>query len=264
MATRFLLEDYIQTATLTANPFAYAGLPITNLRELSKSLVSRIPNSGTGVIEISAILAISKDINCIVIAGHNLTTNTVIQLNFYSDTSKTIQIHTETISPSIELVTPHDTSMLVLPIWLQLINNVNAISITFSNINTPYLQIYRIMVGKYIESTIGASKNSVWSYKDPSEQYRTESGTLKTDYKKPYKVMSFDLGTINEGERSILSRSLAKVGKQKAFYISVFKSGCSGNYKEIDYSGIVKLTKIPTYTEFAHNYYSSKIEVEEI
>ena len=47
------------------------------------------------------------------------------------------------------------------------------------------------------------------------------------------------------------------------FFISLFPNSCNKT-RELDYSGIVKLTKIPKYTEYAQNYYSAKYIVEEI
>jgi hypothetical protein len=268
MATRFLLNNYIDTSNLNSIPSAYPNLPIENVKYLSKSLVCRVFVAQNNSVEISGVLADIKDINCIVFAGHNFEANTEVEITYYSDRPQTSII--TTLNPLIYLVPSAfavtDNKMSCFPIWLDyMVNGVQSFKIKITNVSTTsdYLQIYRLFMGEYIESTIGAFINNNWYYKDTSNQYRTEAGTLKTDYIKPHKVIEFDLGIINESERSKLSRNIARVGMQKEFYISIFKNSCQ-NSKELDYSGVVKLTKIPSYTEFANRFYNSKLIVEEV
>ena len=118
-------------------------------------------------------------------------------------------------------------------------------------------------MGEAIDMSIGVSfgHNLYWS--ENSNQYRTEAGTLRTDIYIPNKIIEFSLGTIYERERSNIQRTLSSIGKRKEFFISLFPQDCIPS-RELDYSGIVKMTKVPKYPEFAPNLYSAKYIVEEI
>lgn len=120
-------------------------------------------------------------------------------------------------------------------------------------------------MGKYISTKLNISKNHSISWKENTQQYRTDSGTLRSDIFSPRKVIEFSLDTMDESDRSLIQEDLYTVGMQKEFYIDLFPLA-SGNslYKKIDYRGIVKLTRVPKYTEFSNNFYKSTYIVEEV
>ena len=68
---------------------------------------------------------------------------------------------------------------------------------------------------------------------------------------------------MTETDRTTIQNALRKVGLRKDFFISLFPEDVD-NEKIVDYSGIVKLTKVPRYTEYAPKYYKSKYIMEEV
>ena len=273
MATRFLTNNVIDNATLFAYPSEYSGLPVSNVKKLSKSLVARLQSTPpSSFSEVQGTLAgQANTINCFIICGHNFKSSTILNIKLYSDYSYTsgslLWSSGPFTVPSIRATDTYNVNINI-PIWLpESIENVAAFSFTMQDDTLNYFQIYRLFAGEYFDSSIGASLNNTWYYNDNSKQYRTDFGSLRTDIVTPSKLIDFDLGTINDLERSSLARSLASVGMYKEFFISVFKNSCDETIKplkELDYSGVVKLISVPKYTEFANKYYNTKIVVEEV
>lgn len=271
MATRFLLNNYVDTAALLDEPPMYAGLPVDNVKKLSKSLVARSISSTVQVIK-GNLSNPYVDVNGFVIAGHNFTAGVTYRLELFNDRnyipgpSRIYDSGTITVTSDTAASTNRNI-ISSLPIWIPTTkSNIAAFRLTI-NIPTgnglPAVQIYRLFLGNYIEATVGASIGHSWSLGENTEQYRTESGTLRSNIMPQHKIIDFALDTITNSERSALSRALASVGLRKEFFISVF---ASDTYCEqsVDYSGVVKLTKVPKYIEFANNTYSSKFTVEEV
>lgn len=139
---------------------------------------------------------------------------------------------------------------------------VQVIKITIYN-TTQETEIGRVIIGAYVEPTYNLSYGHAISWEEPTKQYRTDAGTLRSDIGVPIRKLKFDLGTINAVDRTTISQVMRTVGKRRDFYLSLFPEDTDEDKKE-EYSGIVKLTKIPSISEFAPLYYKSKYEMEEV
>jgi len=129
--------------------------------------------------------------------------------------------------------------------------------------STSYFEIGRLFIGKYIQPTYNIGYGHSLSWEETTKQYRTESGSLRSDISVPYRKFDFNLGTITEDDRILLQHEFRNVGLRKDLFVSLFPEDSSQD-KKIDYSGIVKMTRIPRFTEFAQNYYKAKYTMEEV
>jgi len=129
--------------------------------------------------------------------------------------------------------------------------------------NTSYFEIGRIIIGKYIQPTYNIGYGHSLTWEENTKQYRTEAGSLRSDISIPFRKFEFNLGTITETDRVLLQHELRNVGLRKDIFISLFPEDDSLD-KKTDYSGIVKMTKVPRFTEFAQNYYKAKYIMEEV
>ena len=146
-----------------------------------------------------------------------------------------------------------------------LINNVKGFRIilkkgTATAIN--YFELGRLMIGNFIEPTYNISYGHGLSWTEKTKQYRTELGSLRSDRGIPYRKFEFNLNTISEADRVVLQVELANVGLRSDIFLSFFP--CNDADKGEHYSGIVKMTKIPKFTEFQSNWYRSKYVMEEV
>lgn len=126
-----------------------------------------------------------------------------------------------------------------------------------------YFEIGRVYLGEYIEPSYNISLNHAISWPENTSQYRANSGTLRSDIVTSNRAFEFDLKTIPEVDKEPLHKKLITKGLREDFYISMFPEDTSED-KIIDYSGLVKFTQVPKYTEFISGYYKSKYIMEEI
>jgi len=129
--------------------------------------------------------------------------------------------------------------------------------------NISYFEVGRLIVGKYIQPTYNIGYGHSLTWEETTKQYRTDSGSLRSDVSIPYRKFEFSLGTITETDRITLQHELRNAGLRRDMFVSLFPEDVSNDKKE-DYSGIVKMTKVPKFTEFAQNYYKSKYIMEEV
>lgn len=268
---KFLLDNAIDTATMAPIPTnaIRATLPLSNLRESSRSLVTRsIQVYASNSLTITGVLTGETSANAFVIGNHNFKENTTYRLELYSDATYTTLVYSSSdlIVSAEYAAMPTDTFKYNIPIWFDTVYGVQSFSLTLTNPATNYMdyfQIGRLFLGNALSTSIGASFGHNLYWNENTSQYRTEAGTLRSDIVTPNKVIEFSLNTIYEEERSTLQRALAITGKRKDFFISLFSTSCDPNI-QIDYSGIVKMTKVPKYAEFASNFYGASYTVEEI
>jgi len=126
-----------------------------------------------------------------------------------------------------------------------------------------YFEIGRLFIGKYIQPTYNIGYGHSLTWQESTKQYRTDAGSLRSDISIPFRKFEFNLGTITESDRVLLQHELRNVGLRKDLFVSLFPEDASNN-KKLDYSGIVKMTKVPKFTEFAQNYYKAKYIMEEV
>ena len=272
MSTKLVTRNYIDTTTLTANTSVNPNndamldtLPLDNVKLVSKSLVARSKNADT--LSITGVLLEAKNVDSFIICGYNFTEGTQYQLALYGDSDQQFLLWStglQTITASnagediyygISYLPVYFTEMAVYSFKLTLINSTTN--------PLDYFQIYRLCFGNSESTSVGAALNHRLTYNDKSLQYRTESGTLRTDTIKKNKQIEFNLNNILESERADLVRTLANVGKQDEFFISTFDSSCDSD-KDKAYRGLVKLIRVPRYTEYAYGIYNTKILVEEV
>lgn len=128
--------------------------------------------------------------------------------------------------------------------------------------STQYFETSRIFIGRYIEPRYNLSYGHTLSWEEDTQQYRTEGGTLRSDYSIPYRVFDFDMKTITESDRSKLQHEFRDIGLRKDFFMCIFPD--EEGDRLLDYCGIVKLTKVPKFTEFTNLYYNTKYTIEEV
>ena len=267
---RLLLENLIDTSAITPVPDVRATLGVENLKQSSRSLVMRSANLGpSNTLTIFGILADPSTIDSFVIGDHNFNVGTSYRLDLYSDATYSSLAYSSgnLLVTANSAATDPDSFKYNIPIWFDEYMGIGSFKLTLVNPTSPnnmnYFQIGRLFTGNTIATRIGVSFGHNLYWKENTLQYRTEAGTLRSDFITANKVIEFSINTIYESERSQLQRALALTGKRKDFFISLFPESCDENY-QIDYSGIVKMTRIPRYSEFAPSFYSSKYIVEEI
>ena len=151
--------------------------------------------------------------------------------------------------------------------WVPEIDQINTQEILSVDIQISYpdfiLKIGRLIVGEYIQPTYTISYGHGLSWQENTKQYRNDGNTLRSNIALPSRKLEFSLNTINEEDRAVLQKGLRNIGLRKDLFVSLFPEDIDLN-KTKDYSGIMKLTRIPSMSEYANLYYKSKYVMEEV
>lgn len=285
---RIIARNWADSANLTANPVLPAATPINNLKSSSRSkLIRSAGYTAPGdTQEILGNLLPAQTISAIVLGRHNLATGTEVTLTLYSDLDQVTPIG----SPIVSALTVDEAGGEILPwggfiygsiswgldklaeeytpkanwvYWYDTpITNVQSFKIAVS-LTAREIEIGRLFIGEYIEPTYNLSFGHQLSWIEKTKQYRTDGGSLRSDISIPTRKLQFDIGTMSEEDRAKIQRNMRYVGLRKDLYISLFPED-NEITKQKDYSGIMKLTKIPSMQEYVHNYYKSKYVMEEV
>jgi len=247
-----------------------------------------IASSVVGLQELHVKLIPARNISAIVLGRHNFPENMQIRFEYFTDLDGTVPHPTIPDSGSI-LVTSYESGNYPVDwdafIWdsnpsdpsimnnaLKRANFVYWLPETVTAVKSVTIYLYipdgkaeigRLMIGSYIEPAYTINFGHKVSWEETGKQYRTEGSTLRSDISFPNKKLEFSLDHINANDRIQLFDTFRYLGKRKDFYLSLFPDNADGDIEQV-YSGIVKITKEPTITEYAHNFYNSKYVVEEV
>jgi len=297
---RIVAENYSDEGTLTGTPtFATS---INNMQTQSRAKISRsnITNwAPTYNQEIELVLPGIKTVSAIVLGNHNFSVGMIIKFVLY-DTDDTIIYNSGDIEITSEYA-ENSVSSWGSFLWGPVGWGANALATDYNQqanyvhwtltdniIDTPItddiyypvfsaftlkifctlsdtkqLDIGRLIVGDYLEPRYNLGFNHSIEWLEESNQYRTEGYTLRSDVYLPVKKLSFSINNIDAADRTSLTEGLRYVGLRNDFYINLFPDSESFD-KELEYSGIMKLTKVPTMSEYALNIYKSKYVMEEV
>jgi hypothetical protein len=273
---RFIMHNHADLATLSASPTPLTTLPVENIQKVPRSKIMRSSSAATTTI--NGDFASTKTVSAMVLGRHNLTKNCTVTFNIYSGASQTSLLATSGPVTVTEIMAYEAASVLEYQdiksiAWFSKDGNGDKLAYTnvlsFSIVINPgtgsnsYFDVGRIMVGDYIQPTYNLSNGYTLSYEEETKQFRTASGTLRSDMSLPYKTFTFNLDTVSETDRGILLEAFADVGLRKDFFLSIFPE-CINEQKQLDYSGIMKLSKTPTFTGIQSSWYKTKYTMDEV
>lgn len=280
---RIVTNNYTDVSSLTGNPVA---LDINNLKTYSRSKNLVIPDT-VATQEIKMQLGSASTVSAIILGRHNFVEGMTLRIYLYSDSVWTSQVYDSTLltisateagssivswgsfiwgsipwgldslaevfapkASYVHWITPGITSVLSMKIVIY--NN---------NVETT---ISRLFVGDYIEPTFTLSANHTLTWTENTKQIRSGGdGTLRSTFNIPTRELSFSIDTINATDRPILQNAFRYVGTRKDLFISLFPSSTNLD-KLTDYSGLMKVTKLPSISEYAPIYYKSTYTMEEV
>lgn len=275
---RFTLNNLVDIASTITATNEVATLPIENVQDMSRGKIFRTTGTTT---TITITFPTTYTVSAVSLGNHNFTAGTNIDIDFFNGTAgsgSNLGGTTSTYVVSAEEAAETDDAITYADIkninWykenatthvLEPIAGARSVTIAIAQgagLNTTF-DVGRIIIGDAVEATYNISYGHYLSFEEPTIQYRTDSGSLRSDMALPYKKLEFNMNTLSETDRQVLQRGFADVGKRRDFTVSVFPCDDTEE-KKTDYSGIVKLTRIPRFQEFQHNWYKAKYVMEEV
>ena len=263
------------TATVTCSN-ALSTLPVENIQKVPRSKLMRTSNAASTTI--NGDFSGAKTISAMVLGRHNLTSGCTVTFTIYSGTGQSGQLATSgaitiTDDMALEAASEIEFQDPKSVAWYSLdgngdkqaYTNVQSFRIVIapgSGSNT-YFDVGRVIVGDFVEPSYNMSYNHSLSYGETTKQFRTASGTLRSDVSLPYKMFTFNLGVVSEADRQIMQEAFADVGLRKDFFLDAFPE-CTDDRKRMDYSAIMKLKRTPAFTGIQSGWLKAKYTMEEV
>lgn len=273
---RIIYDNVVDSATLTASTSA-SGLPVTNLQKEQKGYVWR--STATSA-TITATWTTSQALGGVALPFCNLSNTATIQIKVYTNAGDASPV-LDTGVKSAAAYTPTD-------LWgglSSIATGVNAynygggtyarswfaettgkkLEIIISDTSNPsgYIELSRVVCGKYWAPEFNTSFGLSIGYVDTSEQIRTESGNLITSNGTVHKTMNFELAWLTDTDRARMLSILRGNGLRKPLFISLFPDDDDVT-KEQNFQIYGKLSNLAQVTHPIYTIYSSSIDIQEI
>lgn len=283
---RLITYNYVDVSDLSSTP---ARDRTQNLKSYDRGKTARIDTSTSGgSFNIEMVMGSVAPVTGIVIGRHNFPIGLELRIKLYNNIG--VEVH-DSGSIIIDSLTAGSDKIpwgeftwgsvvwgadrlaeefapkANYVYWVPEIDQVDTQEILSVQIHISYpdaiIEIGRLIVGEYIQPTFTMSYGHNLSWQENTKQYRKDGNTLRSNIALPVRKLEFALNTINAEDRATLQDGMRRVGLRRDLFISLFPND-NDLAKTRDYSGIVKLTKIPITTEFTNLYYKSKYVMEEV
>lgn len=214
--------NYIEGSSLSGGSFVNS-LPLNNVKNPVFSKKARTNNTDVVSSSFTITLA-SKQVDCIAIAAHNISSAGKIQFRWYSDTARTDLIHDSGelfVWPS---VTSTETSEWeydsfwtgsisdsergsYTPLTYYIANDADTlmtsvIDVTITDTDNPdgYIEFGRVFIGKGFQPTLNFAYGAQIGFEIDTQVETALSGTQYFDVRTPKRTAQFTLDALTESE----------------------------------------------------------------
>lgn len=277
---RFVMDNAADDATLSdGNSNILASLPEQNLQKSQRTKVVRTSNTSDLIINISWG-GLAKFVSSTALMRHNLTSDSTWRVQLYADDNQSGAVEYDSgVVDAIPAKSLGDLDWGVDPlgasvfdgwddgnrfttIWFTQVTAKSArITVSDSGNADGYLQASRLIMGISSEPIINVDFGLTSSWQEQTKQVRSEGGSLRSDTKPQYRTFDMTMGNLSPGERSGFFENVRTVGLTQDFLVSVFPT--LGGAQERDYTMQCKLTRMPTFSYWAHDLHKVTFNVAE-
>lgn len=274
---RLLSTNVVDAATLSSSDFA-ATLPATNLQVEGRARVARTSNA-TGTKTIYGNFAGTTLCSALVLYGHNLSGTATWRLRLYNGANQTgtVVYDSTTLTPQTVVgwgafqwgAEPWGSYIFrdwEQPFYSLFFSEVYAVSfrldITDTGNPAGYLQASRLIMGRYLTPYFNAAYGLALSWDTNSVQRRTLGGSVRTDRRATFRRLSFDLETLDAGERALWLDLARSVSLHREMFVSIYPG--VGGELERDHSLLCKFAQVPASNLPVPERWSMKLELIEV
>lgn len=274
---RIVYNNSTDTSTLLTASGVVTGFPVTNLKSDSKGIVYRSSGKST---TLTLNWSTAQQIDSVLIPFCNFSPNATIRVRFYTEITDT----TAVVDSGLKAASPYSSA--VPWNWEGSVSSTSrysygggtsarywhsepvsckkvVISIADSLNTDPYIELSRLVIGKYWSPTYNTKFGLQVNYTDTSTHSRTESGNLLTDNKAIYKGITFDLEWLTPTDRTNFVTMLKTNGTRRPLFISIFPEDADPE-KENLYQIYGKLNAVPGLSHPMFTVYTTQVTVEEM
>ena len=275
---RIIYDNVADSATITADTTS-GNYGVANLKNDLKGLVHRSTQTSVAY---TLQWSSNQQINGVVLPYTNLTKSATVTLDFFALAADTQAAHTytttvkqyDTVSPLLDIAVGGSSTYsygggrcvsVWSDDWSQALVTCQKLVVTVTDTTNPagYLEVSRIIVGKYWSPIYNTKFGIQVTHADQSEQTRTEAGNLVTTNKPVFKTMNFELEWLPPADRKTFIDMVKTIGTKRPVFVSVFPEN-SDPYVENEYEVYGKFTASPTITYSMFTVYNTSVSLEEV
>jgi len=127
--------------------------------------------------------------------------------------------------------------------------------------NTLDFDVSRVWIAKFFEFTYNPAYGSKIAWRESSQQWETDGGTLRVDGGVPYRVMALDLQKFPEADRQQLMDVLRYAGMRKDLFVDLFPGGTGEKKRDFMMNALIQ--SMPDLTLADLNRHSTNIVFRE-
>lgn len=277
MSARIISANTSDLATLSSSDFV-ASLPVGNVQVEGRGRVARTTNATGDKVINGNFEAVSITSAC-VLYNHNLSSQATIRLQLWdADNQAGTLVYDTGVGLALPPLGWGDFQWGLKPwganvftgwgraftdIWFPPVG-AKSFRVTLNDPLNPagYLQVKRLLIGPYFEPDVNMEYGMQLSWKDNSDQVRTQGGSLRTDNRVLFRELKGKLPAIKVTERAIWMDILRQIGKRSETFFSIYPE--AGGALERDHAVLGKFTELPDTTTATPSSYSSNITFEEV
>lgn len=137
------------------------------------------------------------------------------------------------------------------------------IDIVDTNNLQGYIEAGRLVVGPYWSATYNSDYGAPLTVQDASKQYRTDSGSLRTDRSYRYRQLDISLNNLSATDRTALIQMLVRVGSSYPVLLSLYPEVADLSLDR-DHTIFGNFPKIGGLSNPAYANYAYSLSIEEI
>lgn len=270
---RFLYNNLADTAVITSTNTA-AGYPTTNLQSDLKGLVWRSASTLSTVITLA--WATNQTLDAVFLPYTNLSSTATVRFVLKNSANTTLYDSGSLLVSNLYTL-PQANAALTnnqysfgtgtsLRQYFSTLTTVRSLEITIVDGSNPqsFMEIGRIVCGKYLQFDFNVSFGLGLDVLDSSSSLRTEAGNLVVQRGTTHKVLNFSLDYMSQANRDTLFQLFKQFGIHKSFMVSVFPED-SDKSRESMYELYGKLSGNQfSITHPLYSQYTTSISIQEV
>lgn len=268
------VDDTRCVLTCSATP----TLPLDNVKSRIRSRITRIPSASA--FEVKATFGgDSVRIAQAAALWTNLDIDATWRLQGYSDAAWTTQVIDSGTVSCIDATALGDLDFGVDPLGSNIFDPfygqnfalmwfaetvVASWKLTITNTTNAagYIDISRLIVGKYFEITYNPAYGLKLGWKEQTTLWETDGGSPRSDAGTPYRVMTFDLQLIPEADRQKWMDIIRYVGMRRDLFVAVMPEGSAAQRRDYAMNCIVQ--SMPDFATVFTDHDSTNITLREV
>lgn len=115
------------------------------------------------------------------------------------------------------------------------------LTITDTGNSSGFVDASRLWLGDYYELANNPSYGAKVAWREATQQWETDGGSIRSDAGVPYRTLSLDLGYVVEADRAQLFDTFRYCGMRKDIFVCPYPSGTAAQVRDYTMNGVLQV-----------------------